>query len=781
MRVSQVRKLLSCGSLLLLILAATASAWAQAATLGRGLEQMVQLYEFGNPKLTEVLKYHLSTSKDNVLVHIRLAPGVTAQQVLPVLTLSGFQLQATSELDSSLLEGYLPLGSARAAAGTPGVSTILAVQRPAAFAGSVQSQAVAVQKADLAQARGIDGTGTKLGALSDSYNSQAAVHPNAADDVASGDLPSGVVVLEDLGPGEGADEGRAMLQLVHDIAPGSALAFATAFNGEVDFSNNILNLRRQFHADVIVDDVIYFDEPMYSDGLLAQTVDQVVKEGAAYFSSAGNNGLEGYEADYSSVSFHRAQQLVAEGKSNLDLAALVAFSNANNLPVPKSLHNFKTRHFTVADAFDDDHHDGRKGHDDDDWDVAISQNYRSYFGDVVDFQWDEPFFLGKVKTDYNIYVFDAAGHFIDPNDPNSDAFFTTDDNLLTDEAIELFAVNPGSYQIVIGKMNDGPARRIKYVDINGTGESERQNAPTIWGHAAAKHGQAVAAMFYPITNFPEDFSSPGPTTIFFDKHGNRLHEPEVRPTPQITAIDGVDTTFFIPGFDIEPNGHPNFFGTSAAAPDAAAVALLAIQSAGGPGHIRPKDVYERLQDTATPVPLSRNRTLAAADAEPVLAFASGDFPRQTDYWRLIVEPHTSHTVNSVSINLTTPNMHWSNPASATTGFHVGTTKGLLPTDVTASRSADLTTLTLTFKPGTFGPGDELTFANFAFPVALPVQFEVDADRVAGGVVTVTLDDGTTATGTFNVERRVSPNNFTGAGLVNADAATKRGHHHDDKD
>ena len=97
-------------------------------------------------------------------------------------------------------------------------------------------------------------------------------------------------------------------------------------------------------------------------------------------------------------------------------------------------------------------------------------------------------------------------------------------------------------------------------------------------------------------------------------------------------------------------------------------------------------------------------------------------------------------------------------------------------DVSASRSLDLTSLTLTFAPGAFGRGDFLTFANFAFPVELPVQFEVDADRVQGGQVVVTLSDNSTTTGTFLVDRAERVNNFTGAGLVNADEATRRSHH-----
>ena len=43
-------------------------------------------------------------------------------------------------------------------------------------------------------------------------------------------------------------------------------------------------------AKVINDDVIYFAEPMFQDGIVAQAVDPVKTRGVSYFSAAQNDG-----------------------------------------------------------------------------------------------------------------------------------------------------------------------------------------------------------------------------------------------------------------------------------------------------------------------------------------------------------------------------------------------------------------------------------------------------------------------------------------------------------
>jgi hypothetical protein len=145
--------------------------------------------------------------------------------------------------------------------------------------GLVTSQGDQAMRADVARATfGVDGAGVTVGVLSDSFNCLGG----AAADVASDDLSSVTVIQELPGCSGGTDEGRAMLQLVHDVAPGASLAFATAFIGQASFARNILALQAA-GADVIVDDVIVFDEPMFQDGITAQAVDTVKGRGCPLF------------------------------------------------------------------------------------------------------------------------------------------------------------------------------------------------------------------------------------------------------------------------------------------------------------------------------------------------------------------------------------------------------------------------------------------------------------------------------------------------------------------
>lgn len=148
----------------------------------------------------------------------------------------------------------------------------------------------------------LGGKDIKVGVISDSYNKSNT--DNEALDISRGDLPSeGVMIAYDGknwdNPYGGIDEGRAMLQIIHDVAPEASLAFRTGFISESDFAQGIYDLFDLAGCDIIVDDIIYITEPFYRSGLVSQAIDDVSRRGATYFTSAGNFGSNASEFTFS--------------------------------------------------------------------------------------------------------------------------------------------------------------------------------------------------------------------------------------------------------------------------------------------------------------------------------------------------------------------------------------------------------------------------------------------------------------------------------------------------
>ncbi len=244
------------------------------------------------------LQFH----QGRVLIQARATAD--AQDLLKKLERQGLD---DGQYYGNMVSGWLPVGKIKKVAGLPSVRAISAVRHPVRNAGSVTSQGDTALRADIARSPAgfsVDGSGVTVGVLSDSYDASPLWPTTAADDIASGDLPPGDPVATADGESDlcGAlvtctDEGRAMMQIVHDVAPGADQLFHTGLGGPVAYANAITELAA-LGANVLVDDLAYVNEPMFQDGIVAQAVDDAVANGAVYFSAAGNSGRNSYEAPF---------------------------------------------------------------------------------------------------------------------------------------------------------------------------------------------------------------------------------------------------------------------------------------------------------------------------------------------------------------------------------------------------------------------------------------------------------------------------------------------------
>ncbi len=684
-------------------------------SLGNGLGRLVAQSQAGAARrsATSGLRIDQSAlairdSRNRVLVHLTPRSNVNASAFRAQAVAAGLDVQAVDP-DRGTLEGFIAVSSIRTLAALPGTGTLAQALKPRADIGSSTSQGVAFQRVDKVQAAGVDGAGITIGALSDSYDTATttvAGDPltiHAADDVASGDLPGvgnpqnsqPVVVIEDV-PSGGEDEGRAMLQIAHDVAPAAKLCFATAFTGSLGFADNIRRLADPAgacKADVVVDDVSYFDEPMFSEGPIGDAVDDVAAQGVSYFSSAGNDGDKG--AWQSKINLIPAEAGVAG--TNLDLSE-----------VDPALYDGGLQDMNPGPGVDVAQNlslDAEGGILDLQWDDPVDVDGATYgdpiftgsgeittadpepaleftptagqVGGLAEFRADgipsgstdlvltviDPsgtvlgsidtgsspetfattlvagtytivvsgfdgaegdFTVGvrpitspsKVTTDFNVLLFDADGGYVGA---------IADANRLTGRPFEVTSLaGIPNLQMVISRSGTGPVptTRLRYILSGGIYVSEYFDslAPAIFGHPTARGATAVAAYDPFAPYLPEGFTSPGgDLPIYFDSEGNRFAKPSVRRVPQIASTDGGNTTFFVSDSSADPDTQPNFFGTSASAPHAAAIAALLLDRSGGPGSLTPDQVRRRLMASTFNHDLDPNRSSATAKGLRIVA------------------------------------------------------------------------------------------------------------------------------------------------------------------
>lgn len=410
------------------------------------------------------------------------------------------------------------------------------------------------------------GTGITIGIMSDSFNATLNGVVDPADTAASlGYLPetgggtSAVDVLQDSTIAGVENEGLAMAELVHQIAPGAAIDFYTAEGGQASFAQGVTALV-QAGANIIVDDWSFSNVPFYQiAGPVDTAVENAISAGVDYFTAASNYG----EAYYESTWQPEATQLVLQAGQPPQTVTAQQFSNGTELQtisVPGSI-------ATTIEL---------------QWDAAwpapgtsvpdpVAMALYSTSGSLV--ATSGQVFAGS-GYDYvpeialTIPVASAATQY-------ELAIYQTGTASVPQFKYILFGT-PGTVVVSSASLDDGST--VSAQDPGGTIDDSAagQGSGTVHGQELVPGVNTVGAAYWSTSpafgvspDWTEYFSSVGPGELLFDQNGNAIATPGSDGKVDFVAPDGVQTS--VPNFQA-------FYGTSAAAPDAAAVAALMLQA-----------------------------------------------------------------------------------------------------------------------------------------------------------------------------------------------------------
>ena len=446
-------------------------------------QAMVQGLDQGLALLRRVADRAGVEGDGTVVVDIRAE--VTDELLQLIGAVGGRVAAAHPELGA--LRARLPIRRVEEIAARPEVRQIGPRQEFLLNTGAQTSQGDAAHAAASARTTlGANGTGMKVGVLSDGVDSLGARQ-------GTGDLPvtcaptpgAGACVTVVPGQQGSGDEGTAMLEIVHDLAPGAKLYFATAVNGDASFAANILALRNTYGCDIIVDDVTYLNEGAFQDGVIARAVNQVKASGALFFSSAGNSGR-----------LNAGTSGTWEGDFlNSGSTLTINFPTGTYGPVP--MHSFNG--LTGGSA-------------------ATSDPLTASSG-IITLKWSDP--LGASTNDYDLILTDSG--FTTVLDLSTDTQNGTQD--------PLEGLNPGAAgSRVVVTLWSGGARALR-VDTN-RGRLSIATDGAVVGHnggdgtisvAAANVSSAGGGAFTGgAANPVASYSSDGPRRMFFNPDGSAI-------------------------------------------------------------------------------------------------------------------------------------------------------------------------------------------------------------------------------------------------------------------
>jgi len=497
------------------------------------------------------------------------------------------------------VQARIPVAQLASVAALPSVSFIRLPSYPVRRAGSVATEGDSILRSSAVRSQlSLDGTGVKVGVLSDGLKGVFASGCTscggvAGGPIATGDLPSAVGVRTTSGvltsssggisgrsfqsngdleglispcpgfAGAGA-EGTALLEIIHDVAPAAQLSFAN-FDTSISFNQAVNFLAA--NNDIVVDDIGFYGEASDGTSSVSSNTAAALNNNSnrirTYVTAVGNASDEHYLGTYDD--------------SGVDGATITG------IVTPGHLHRFQQ----TADTTD-----------------VLGRGPKPYNliqlppgGEVVIFlTWNDTF--GRSANDYDLYlVQETTGRAVQPRG--------TDRQTGSADPVEFIDyVNTTGitdyFQIVVQNVRDQAAPR----DLNifsfqpqcATGgprllaplRHERHNYNTATRSISAQSdagGSPVSVIsvgaicsassraqaVFATSPAPDEscFDTTNSTIEFFSSIGPTI---DGRTKPDITGIDGVSVT--ASGQFVNP-----FFGTSAAAPHVAGIAALALQGA----------------------------------------------------------------------------------------------------------------------------------------------------------------------------------------------------------